>query len=65
MSFSIFLMTLEDKHPIGRFLLALADGLLGKNVSPAGRGVKGGPYGPISKKHVGRTGCQRRAVRAD
>ena len=28
--------------------------------------VKGGPFGPISKKRVaGRTGCQRRALWAD
>ena len=43
---------LEDKRPIVRFLLALAEGLLVRNVSLDGRGVKGGPFGPISKNLV-------------
>ena len=41
-------------------------GRLVKNVTTDERGAEGGPFGPISKKRDnGRTGCQRRALRAD
>ena len=51
-----FLYLLEDKCPIGRFLLAVAEGLHWKFEGPIGkknvtdeRSVKGRAFGPISK----------------
>ena len=59
-NFLHFFVQLDEKRPIGRFLLALAEGpsaRLVKNVLPDERGVKGVPFGPISKKRIaGRTG---------
>ena len=63
-----FFVTLEDKHPIGLFLLALAEGPSSQRRALSDgrtdRGAKGGPFGPINNKHDdGRTGCQRRVLR--